>query len=181
MLILGDATGVGGPMCDELRRRGINIIDFNFGAKSNDPRFKNEGSRIWYLVAQMIRDSKIVPPPYHQEDVKRLFAQLVNRHQKVEENGKLAMESKQDMKARGVSSPDIADAFAMAFGQPPALGFSYLPFDDSGRVEISRRHGWDYTSDFGDESYKDRRTWNNPGRGDDNWPSEGFGGVHGGW
>jgi hypothetical protein len=181
MLILGDATGVGGPMCDELRRRGINIIDFNFGAKSNDPRFKNEGSRIWYLVAQMIRDSKIVPPPYHQEDVKRLFAQLANRHQKVEENGKLAMESKQDMKARGVSSPDIADAFAMAFGQPPALGFSYLPFDDSGRVEISRRHGWDYTSDFGDESYKDRRTWNNPGRGDDNWPSEGFGGVHGGW
>jgi len=70
-IIIGDATGVGGPMCDQLRRRGINIIDFNFGAKSTDPRFRNEGSRIWYLVAQMIRDSKIVPPPYHQQDVKR--------------------------------------------------------------------------------------------------------------
>ena len=37
MIIIGDATGVGGPMCDQLRRRGINIIDFNFGAKSTDP------------------------------------------------------------------------------------------------------------------------------------------------
>jgi len=180
MMIIGDATGVGGPMCDELRRRGINIIDFNFGAKSNDPRFKNEGSRIWYAVAQMIRDSKIVPPPYHQQDVKRLFAQLADRHQKVEENGKLAMESKQDMKARGVSSPDIADAFAMAFGQPDALQFSYLPFDDSGRAEIARQHGWQYTGNEEDA----RREMYGEGRG--NWDDDrrglsGFGGIGSDW
>ena len=170
-------------MNDQLRRRRINIVDFNFGAKSNDNRFKNEGSRIWYLVAQMIRDGKIVPPPYYQEDVKRLFAQLANRQVKHEENAKLSMESKADMKARGVSSPDIADAFAMAFGQPPALGHSWLPYDDSGRQEIARRHGWEYAGSEEDAraamyGYSDGR----PGRcSDDNWPSEGFGGVHGGW
>src|SRR5260221_2700141 len=41
--VLGDATGVGGPMCDQIRRHGINLIDFNFGGKTNNQRYKNEG------------------------------------------------------------------------------------------------------------------------------------------
>ena len=180
-LVLGDAGGPGGPMCDQMRRHGIAVIDFNFGGKTNNPRYKNEGARVWYTAVESIRESKIVPPPYEQQDVRRLFAQLANRQVKHEEDGKLSTEPKDIMKARGVSSPDIADAFCMAFGQPPFEQWSYLPYDDSGRREISRQHGWAYTSDSDDESYKDRRAWNNPGRGDDNWPSEGFGGVHGGW
>jgi hypothetical protein len=181
MMIIGDATGVGGPINDQLRRRGIKIVDFNFGAKSTDPRFENEGSRIWHLVAQMIRDSKIVPPPYHQQDVKRLFEQLANRQEKVAENGKIGMESKKDMQARGVSSPDIADAMTMVFGQPDALAHSYLPYDDSGRQEISRQHGWAYTSEPDDESYKDRRTWGSGGRGEDSGGLSGFGGMNSDW
>jgi hypothetical protein len=181
-MVLGDASGVGGPMCDQLRRHGIGVTDFNFGGKSADPRFKNEGSRAWYALAQMIRDSKIVPPPYEQQDVKRLFAQLANRQVKHEESGKLSMESKEEMKSRGgVSSPDIADALVMAFSRPEALRFSYMPFDDTGRVEIARRHGWEYAGNEEDarrEMYGEGRS----GRGDnDRGMSEGFGGVHGGW
>lgn len=60
-------------------------------------------------------------------------------------------------------------------GKVDALAHSYLPYDDSGRREISRQHGWDYSSESDDESYRDRRTWNNLGRGDG--PSEPYGGV----
>lgn len=179
-LVLGDASGTGGPMCDQIRRHGIAIVDFNFGGKTGAPRYKNEGSRIWYTVSEMIRESKIVPPPYEQQDIRRLFSQLANRQVKREENGKLSMESKEDMKSRGVSSPDIADAFAMAFGQPDFLQFSYSPFDDSGRQEIAKRHGWDYGSDSDDESYKDRRDWNRPG-GSDGGGLSGFGGIGSDW
>jgi phage terminase large subunit len=182
VMVLGDASGTGGPMCDQIRRHGIAITDFNFGGKTGNPRYKNEGSRIYYTVAEMIRESKIVPPPYEQQDVKRLFSQLANRQVKREENGKLSMESKEDMRSRGVSSPDIADAFAMAFGQPPFEQRSYSPFDDSGRQEIARKHGWDYSSEQ-DESHADRRSWGSGGRGDDDrfGGMSGFGGCHGDW
>ena len=78
--------------------------------------------------------------------------------------------------------PDIADAFVMSFGmQPAAMSWSTLPYDDSGRQEIARRNGWEYSGETSDdESYSDRRTWNHPGRNDDNFDS-GFGGVHSIW
>src|SRR3984893_10467408 len=178
-LVLGDASGTGGPMCDQIRRHGIAISDFNFGGKTNNPRYKNEGSRIWYTVAAMIRESKMVTPPYEQQDVKRLFSQLANRQVKHEENGKLSMESKEDMRARGVASPDIADAFAMAFGQPPFEQLSYMPYDDSGRVEIARQHGWQYTGNEEDA----RREMYGEGRGnrEDGGGLSGFGGIGSEW
>jgi len=159
--VFGDATGVGGPMCDQLRKHGIAVIDFNFGGKSDDPRFKNEGARVWYATAQLIRESKIMPPPYEQQDVKRLFSQLANRYTKIEENGKLGLERKEEMKSRGVSSPDIADAFCMVFGTPPAISYSYMPYDDTGRQEIAREHGWSYTSE------REEREDGFPGRSND--------------
>jgi phage terminase large subunit len=166
MTVIGDATGIGGPMCDMLRRNGIEVVEFNFGGHTDDKHFKNEGSRIWYQVCQKICDFKIVAPPYHQPIVKRLFSQLASRRQRIDEtNGKLSMECKDDMKACGIASPDLADAFCMAFGMLQAEQRSYLPFDDTNRQEIARRKGWEYTPD---DSYDDRS--NRPGSDDDRRP-----------
>jgi hypothetical protein len=84
------------------------------------------------------------------------------------------------MRERGLDSPDLADAFVMAFGMEPARSYSWTPFNDTNRQEIARRHGWQYTSDvpYYDESYKDRRTWNQPPMDDS---AVGFGGVHSIW
>jgi hypothetical protein len=83
------------------------------------------------------------------------------------------------MRARGIKSPDVADAFVMAFGVVVAASFSYMPFDDTERQEIASKHGWEYTSGASnyDESYADRRTWNRPPADD----TPGFGGVHSIW
>jgi phage terminase large subunit len=183
MSVFGDATGVGRPMCDLIREGGIPICDFNFGGHSNDPAFQNEGTRIWYTVAKALKSGKIVCPDRHHETVKRLFAQLTSRRQKPHSSGKLAMESKDEMRARGVKSPDIADAFAIAFGIQPALTFRYSPLgDESSFAEIARNKGWDYTSGDSeyDDSYGDRRTWNRPGQSADGGLA-GFGGCHSQW
>jgi phage terminase large subunit len=153
MMVVGDATGIGKVVCDLIRESGIPIADFNFGGKSCEPGYKNEGTRIWYTVPKMIRESRIVPPDRHQETTKKLCAQLSSRRQKFDSGGKLWMETKKEMAARGVNSPDIADAFAMAFGVQPLISYSYMPFDDSGRQEIAHRQGWEYTpatSDYDD-------------------------------
>jgi hypothetical protein len=181
VMVIGDATGPGRPMCDVLRESGIDIAFFNFGGKpTSEPSvYYNEGSRVWYAVAKKIRDSEIVAPPRHHPETAKLCAQLSSRRQKLSSSGKLWMETKPEMASRGVKSPDIADAFVMAFGTEAVTGYSYMPFDDSGRQEIASKHGWEYTSGASnyDESYADRRTWNRPPADD----TPGFGGVHSIW
>jgi hypothetical protein len=77
-------------------------------------------------------------------------------------------------------SPDLADAFCMAFNVRQAMSYSWLPYDDSRFREIAEKHGWDWSSSVpdNDDSYADRRNWNRPP------PSEdlvGFGGVWSIW
>src|SRR5260221_1749257 len=101
---------------------------------------------------------------------------------KYSNDGKVWMESKEEMRNRGLPSAIFGDAFCMAFGVHSFEARSYMSFDDSGRRDIARSHGWAYTSEEDDESYKDWRTWGSDGRpGHDDWPSEGFGGMNSTW
>lgn len=153
----GDVGGAGKNFNDTLRMQGFPITDFNFGGKSALDGFKNDGTRIWYNLASMIRQGEIRCPPVHQKNVKMLFNQLVSRRRKLDAGGKAWMETKQEMRERGIASPDIADAFALAFHVQSAIGSSYMPFDDAQRQQIATVHGWDYTP-ANDDGY--------PGRGD---------------
>lgn len=182
MSVFGDATGIGRTMCDLIRESGIGINDFNFGGHTNDLAFRDEGTRVWYTVAKAIKSGKIVCPDRHHETVKRLFAQLTSRRQKAHSSGKLWMESKAEMAARGIKSPDVADAFVVAFGVQPLMAYSWMPYDDSGRSEIARKRGWEYS---GSEEEARKAMYGEAGRSDDesgaNSSPSGFGGVHSTW
>jgi hypothetical protein len=52
-----------------------------------------------------------------------LRGQLMNRKRKKNDKGKLAVESKEDMKARGVPSPDRADALIGCLAPTGGFGF----------------------------------------------------------
>jgi len=89
------------------------------------------------------------------------------------------MESKEEMRARGVKSPDVADAFCIAFAVQSALAHSYLPFDDQNRAELARKHGWEYAGSEEDA----RREMYGDGRGnrDDGGGLLGFAGIGTDW
>jgi hypothetical protein len=162
--ICADADGLGLPMCDQLDAVNWKVNRFYGGLASPHPRYKNLISYAWHEVAQKVRRHEIIVP-----DNQKLIAQLSSRRVKYAQDGRLWIETKSEMRARGLESPDLADAFVMAFGMQPAMSWSWLPYDDSGRQEIARRHGWDYTSNTPDhdDSYADRRTWNRPSSSDE--------------
>jgi hypothetical protein len=56
-------------------------------------------------------------------DSDSLQADLVSCGYKYNSEGKLVLESKQDMRRRGVPSPDEADAVALCFSEPDGSGF----------------------------------------------------------
>jgi hypothetical protein len=123
----------------------------------------------------MVRKHQIIVP-----DNQTLIAQLSNRRVKYAQDGRLWIESKQEMRERGVGSPDLADAFVIAFAMQPARGYPWTPVTNNW-PEIARQHGWQYTSDVSeeyDDSYADRRTWNRHPIDD---AAEGFGGVNSIW
>ena len=95
---------------DLIQESGIEIVPFNFGGHTNDPTYKDEGTRVWYQAAKMIRESQIAAPPRYHPDTAKLCAQLSSRRQKTHSTGKLWMESKDEMRARGIKSPDAGKA-----------------------------------------------------------------------
>jgi len=105
-----DDTGVGGGLTDIMEDRGYNIVPINFQALANDPdTYPNTITEMWYTVAPMVQDISC------PED-ERLQTELVNRKYKpLDKKGRRVIESKDEYKKRGFPSPDMADAFLLAF------------------------------------------------------------------
>ena len=128
-------------------------------------------------MAQKVRKHQIIVP-----DNQTLIAQLTSRRVKYAQDGRLWLENKQEMRERGVGSPDLADAFVMAFAMQLARGYDYTRLTNNW-PEIAKKHGWQYTSgdpsEEYDDSYADRRNWSRQPADDS--PIVGFGGVHSIW
>jgi phage terminase large subunit len=105
-----DVGGLGLPMADALAEAGWNIHRVNFGGRAQDSdAFVNRSAEMWFTVARLLEKCEIIMP---DDDV--LAQQLTQRRCSANKNGKLNLESKSEMKARGLSSPDRADAVVMA-------------------------------------------------------------------
>ena len=81
----------------------------NFGGAGgkvdeDDPvEYSNSTGLMWGKVRKYLKDGRLQLP-----DDDALFAQLSNRKYRVNKDGKIELERKEDMKKRGLSSPDIA-------------------------------------------------------------------------
>lgn len=123
-----DDTGVGGGVTDrlrELKREGMfksKIIPINFGAKSTSKSkikyYANLSAEMWGHMNDLIRETLALP---NNDD---LIAQLTSRKYTMTNNG-ILLESKENMRKRGLKSPDIADALALALWQSTSSAFEY--------------------------------------------------------
>lgn len=104
--IFADAGGMGIPMCDMLRENGWDVHRVNNGERPyNDDQFSNRGSELWFAAARMIEKGEI-----RMIQDEALFSQLTTRRAKTNLKGKLMVEPKDEMRSRGLNSPDRADA-----------------------------------------------------------------------
>jgi len=97
--------------------------------KSSAEKFLNLRAEIWWCLrvrfekAYEIREKK-VPHPIEEmisiPDCPQLIAELSQPLREYTNTGKLKVESKDDMRERGVASPDYADSLGLCFA--PATG-----------------------------------------------------------
>jgi hypothetical protein len=96
-------------MCHQLAEMGWPIHQVNLGGRAQEPdRYMNRGTEMWFNAARQIDRMEAILP-----DDEILHSQLTTRRVGTGKTGKLNLESKKEMKARGFSSPDRGDALVM--------------------------------------------------------------------
>lgn len=109
-----DIIGVGAGVFDRLKEQpavSSRVYGVNSASTPRDPaEYVNIRIESWMNVREWLRDGVLEK----DED----WYQLANPEYKITSTGKLQLESKEDMKKRGVSSPDVGDALALTLSKP---------------------------------------------------------------
>jgi hypothetical protein len=115
-----DGGGVGGGVVDRLRQLHIPVMDVQFGSKPDGVGYltgddgvvyANKRAEMWGSMRSWLKGGGCVPPNPN------LQAQLTNLQYGFNVRNEIQLEKKEDMKKRGLESPDIADALALTFAQ----------------------------------------------------------------
>jgi phage terminase large subunit len=103
---IGGDEGYGHQLMDRMQEEGFYLQRINNGsqAKRADIYF-NLSAEWWSTVGQLIERRQIIIP-----NDEKLIAQLTSRRKLYDSKGRERLESKADLKSRGVESPDRADA-----------------------------------------------------------------------
>jgi hypothetical protein len=108
-----DIGGVGAGVYDMLKRLKVpGVVPVDFGSRPSNPRFENKRAEMWWDMAQWVPTAAL---PGCQELVQDLTAL---RYTFANVRGKLQLESKDDLRDRGLPSPDVGDALACTFFAP---------------------------------------------------------------
>ncbi len=109
-----DVVGVGGGVVDRLAEVQEPVAGINVGMASFDPdRFVCLRDEVWWHMRELFRAGKVQLAGTLAHD-NILKNQLTSIKYKVGSNKKIKVESKEEMKKRGLPSPDRADALALA-------------------------------------------------------------------
>jgi len=107
-----DETGVGAGVVDRLRQLGLPVVGVNFSSKPREARFADKRSEMWYLMSMAVKSVLAIPASPD------LGAELLAPSFFFDLRGKMRLESKDDLKKRGLASPDIADSLALTYAEP---------------------------------------------------------------
>lgn len=81
-----------------------------FGGKSNDPVYLNMRAYMWGQMKEWLREGGSIP-----SNDQALYDDIVGPEAIIDKNGHIQLESKKDMKDRGLPSPNKGDALALTF------------------------------------------------------------------
>ena len=111
--VLIDSIGIGAGIVDRLLELGYTQVEGVCVARSaNDKdKFKNLRAELWHEMREWMAQEMGVQIP----DSDELMADLTSLGYKHDSSGRLQIESKDELRARGIRSPDCADALSLTF------------------------------------------------------------------
>ena len=137
---VGAGTGSNIKQYNDLNTRKINYVGWNAGGGKVNPdkeykdgvlnkdQFSNAKSQAWWDVADRLIETYnavVYGKPFDPNNIisissdlphlERLFDEMSAPYRDMDATGKSKVESKKDLEKRGVKSPNIADAFIMAY------------------------------------------------------------------
>lgn len=129
-MIKVDDSGVGGGVTDRLKevireeKLPYTVIPVNNGDSATDGYYFNLGSQIWGNIKELLESNFSnnlqgkpdvqIELPHDEEMIKQLSVRKYHMTSK----GKIQLESKEEMKKRGLKSPDTADSLTLALYEP---------------------------------------------------------------
>jgi hypothetical protein len=108
--IIVDETGVGGPIVDRLRQilgDTAQVYGVNFASASPDPKLANMRAYMWSRMRDWLRLGGALP---NDPEIESDLCGVEYYHDK---RDRLILESKDDLKARGLASCDIGDGYGL--------------------------------------------------------------------
>lgn len=122
--IFVDGGGVGGGVVDQLKHLGYNPIEVLAQHKTRYPdKYRYKIDEMWGNMRDAIHNGLCLPRKNHKIGG-QLYSELTQREYDYTIKGQVNLESKKDMKERGVDSPNIADALALTY-------YEELPMEES--------------------------------------------------
>lgn len=122
-----DEVGVGAGVVDRLRDLGFTVIGVNGGTKPEDEEtYYNKRVEMWGRMRDWIRHGGELP---YDMDLRTALIGVEYGYSDARTGEKIRLERKQDMKKRGLDSPDEGDALAMTFFHELAPNFENNSFE----------------------------------------------------
>jgi hypothetical protein len=133
----GDEGGMGHVILDRLAEQNFFLKRISNGSPAKRSEiFANLSAEWWSIAGQLIERKAVIIP-----NDEKLVAQLTSRRKMYDSRGRERLESKADLRARGVESPDRADALigAIILGQGRQSSLATARELRELRNEINRR------------------------------------------
>jgi hypothetical protein len=121
---------------DGLRNTGFSCSPVDFGSKASKPQFQNKRAEMWCDLRDWLKSGAAIPKD------EALIADLcAPKFTFKNARGLVQLESKDDLRARGLPSPDLGDALACTFCFPVSPPGMSRMLSELHRRE---RSNWDY-------------------------------------
>lgn len=148
-----DVCGLGAGVYDRLKELGHGevIVPVNSANKPlNDEIYKNKRAELYGLMKDWLRDS-----PCQVPDSDEFHADMCGVKYSVDSKGRLLLEGKDKMKARGVRSSDCADGLSLTFAVPPSA-YNNLAKERDRKISQAISSNYDHIQSLREKAYGNR-------------------------
>lgn len=127
-----DVIGLGAGVVDRCKELDLPVYGINVSEQpSAIAKYNKLRDELWFKAREWFASREV-----HMVQDDELIAELTLPTYKITSSGKIQVESKDDMKKRGVTSPDLADSFCLTFatGRPKASSLKPIAYSLAGIV-----------------------------------------------